>query len=406
MRTRTVRGLARISALLLAYLCPSPATAEPPSHPTPTGIIDLFSKGDAGYPVFRIPSLVATKNNVLLAFAEARSPDTPEQHDDHARNDIVLRRSLDAGATWEPIRTVADRGGDSLNDPCAVALPDSGRVLLMYQRFPQGFHARKMEHTEMAEPGYDGPRNTQTFLVFSDDSGATWSAPKDITRSVRSDDAISVGSPGVGIVLKRGQHPGRILFPLYEVIFLGDGEERYWRNRVAISDDGGENWRLGERVPIDGLVGFGNECQLAEMADGTIRMNARLQTGANRIAWSISRDGGETWAPMQEDPGLVTTPCMASLAAYPSGATGEIALLASLPNSEKDRENGTLFISRDGGKTWPDRHTIYAGGFAYSCLAVLPGGRIGCLFERGPYDHVSFVSLDISPRGQEGTESP
>lgn len=368
--------------------------------------IDLFSKGDAGYPQFRIPALLALDDNVLLAFAEGRNPENPAWHDDHARNDIVLRRSVDGGRNWEPIQVVADMGGDSLNDPCAVQLPESGRVLLMYQRFPQGYHARRMEHTEMADPGYGGPRNTQTFLVYSDDQGATWSEPRDITRSVRSEDVISVGSPGVGVVLNRGPHRGRILLPLYEVIHLGDGEERYWRNRAAVSDDGGETWRVGERVPIDGLTGFGNECQLAELADGSIRMNARLQTGANRVAWSLSRDGGETWSPMREDDGLRATPCMTSLVGYQAEAGEEVWLLASLPNSETGRQNGTLFVSRDEGASWTRERTIHPGGFAYSSLAVLPGNRVACLFEKGPYDHLSFVVLGLipSPGSDEGSE--
>lgn len=365
--------------------------------------IDLFSEGDAGYPQFRIPALLALDGNVLLALAEGRNPENPAWQDDHARNDIVLRRSPDGGRSWEPIQVVADRGGDSLNDPCAVFLPETGRVLLMYQRFPQGFHARRMEHTEMAEPGYGGPRNTQTFLVYSDDQGATWSEPRDITRSVRSEDVISVGSPGVGIVLQRGPHRGRILFPLYEVINLGDDEERYWRNRTAISDDGGETWRVGERIPIDGLTGFGNECQLAELTDGSIRMNARLQTGANRVAWSLSRDGGETWSPMREDDGLRTTPCMTSLVGFSTQSKNEVWLLASLPNSETGRENGSLFLSRDGGESWSLERTIHPGGFAYSSLAVLPGGKVACLFEKGPYDHISFVALDLPPSNKSGS---
>lgn len=366
---------------------------------SPEMLVNLYSDGDAGYPRFRIPALLALEDGALLAFAEGRRPSFPGQHDDHAQNDIVLRRSVDGGETWGPIQVVADMGGDSLNDPCAVALPGSGRVLLMFQRFPQGYHARKMEHTEVAALGYGGPRNTQTFLVYSDDSGVSWSAPRDITRSVRSEDAISVGSPGVGIALAHGPHAGRILLPLYEVIPVTghEDEERYWRNRAAISDDQGATWRLGERAPIDGLEGYGNECQLAECANGDIRMHARLQSGANRVAWSLSRDGGDTWTPMKEDAGLVTTPCMTSLVACPAPSGGS-RLLASLPNSEKGRENGTLFISYDGGKTWPTRQCIYPGGFAYSSLAPLPDGRVGCLFERGPYEFLAYTTISVTPR--------
>ncbi len=382
-----IAAIPAISLLLPTFL----AVAEE-SKP----MVTVYSDGDAGYPRFRIPVLVALDNGTLLAFAEGRRPRFAGQHDDHAENDIVLRRSTDSGETWTAVQVVATMGGDSLNDPCVVVLPDSGRILLMYQRFPQGYHARRMAHADMATLGYDGRRNTQTFLTHSDDEGVSWSTPREITRSVRSADAISVGSPGVGIVLQRGRHAGRVLLPLYEVIPLEDapGEERYWRNRVAISDDEGVTWRLGERVPIDGLEGYGNECQIVEKANGDIRMNARLQTDANRLARSISRDGGETWSLMEEEPGLVTTPCMASLIAYPVNEDA-VWLLASLPNSTEGRENGALFVSRDNGATWSFGKTIYPDGFAYSSLAVLPDGRVGCLFERGPYEYLSYRTLSL-----------
>lgn len=357
---------------------------------------NLFNDGDSGYPRFRIPALLALADDVLLAFVEARTPQFPGQHDDHAMNDIVLRRSLDGGASWEPLQVVATMGGDSLNDPCAVYLPERGRVLLMYQRFPQGYHARKMTHAEAADLGYGGPTNTQSFLVYSDDAGASWSPPREITRSVRAADAISVGSPGVGIVLRNGEHAGRILLPLYEVIPQGDdGVERYWRNRVAMSDDGGETWRTGARVPRDAIEGFGNEAQLAERADGSVLMHARWQSGDNRVLRSISDDGGETWSSFEPVSELVTTPCMASLVAHPgeNGAGGW--LLASLPNSAEGRERGTIFLSKDGGASWAVRYLLYPGGFAYSSLTVLADGRIACLFERGPYDHVSFTIVPM-----------
>ena len=51
-----------------------------------------FVAGRDGYPVYRIPSLVVTKSETLLAFAEGRA-----NLRDHAENTIVLRRSTDGG---------------------------------------------------------------------------------------------------------------------------------------------------------------------------------------------------------------------------------------------------------------------------------------------------------------------
>ena len=349
--------------------------------------VDVFSPPEGGYPNIRIPAIVFTEKGTLLAFAEGR------QGGDHSENDIILKRSGDGGATWGPVQIISEMGGDSLNDPCAVVL-DSGRVLLLFQRFPQGYHARRMEgHTEMAELGYGGPRNTQTFLTHSDDDGITWTPPRDITQSIRRPDAISVGSPGIGIQLAKGSHKGRVLCPLYETIPMDGG--RYWRNAVAISDDGGKTWRYSERVPHEGLEGYSNEAQIVELADGTILLSSRNQGGRPCRKSARSRDAGETWEPMREDPDLVTPPCMGSVVSLPRGVGEKPLLLISLPNTTKPRRNGTVFISADEGETWPLKRTIYPGGFAYSCLVALPENKAGCLFERDGYRYTSFTTFGL-----------
>src|SRR4051794_14361449 len=54
--------------------------------PTSIRFVDVFTGGKGGYPAYRIPSLIATTNGTLLAFAEARA-----SLRDHAENDIVLK---------------------------------------------------------------------------------------------------------------------------------------------------------------------------------------------------------------------------------------------------------------------------------------------------------------------------
>lgn len=374
-------GFIATVAVFAALLQAQAQEAGPAPALEPTSMTDVFSQGGDGYPQTRIPAVVATPKGAILAFAEAR------QAGDHSENDIVLKRSIDGGATWQPLQIIAEMGGDSLNDPCAAVLPETGRVLLIYERYPKGYHTRKMAHTEAAETGYGGPRNTQTFITRSDDDGRTWSKPEDVTRSLRRPDVISLGSPGIGIQLKHGPHKGRILLPIYEV--LPGGENRGWYNCAAISDDGGKTWRAGERVPQAADGADANECQIAELADGTIVMDARQSTGPCRKS-AVSRDGGETWQPMYTVTDLEVTRCMGSILSI-SGQT----LLASLPDSPEKRVNGTLFLSRDGGKTWPDKRVIYPGGFGYSCLTRLSENRVGCLFERDDCRFISFAVFDV-----------
>lgn len=350
----------------------------------PSTISDVYTRGGDGYPQTRIPAAVLTPKGTVLAFAEAR------QEGDHSENDIVVKRSEDGGVTWGPLQLISDMGGDSLNDPCAVVVPETGRVLLMFQRYPKGFHTQTLEHTKPAELGYGGPRNTQTFLTRSDDDGRTWSAPEDITRAMRRPDAIAVGSPGIGIVLQNGPHKGRIVFPMYEVMKPAGDEGPPYQNCAAISDDDGDTWRLGARVPKPGMEDDGDECQIAQAADGTIVMDLRQRTGHQRLG-AVSRDFGETWEPMYHVEDLVAPPCMGSILRFND------VLLESIPNTLDARASGTLFVSRDGGQTWPDKRVLYPGGFAYSCLVQLSENRVGCFFERDDYARISFAVYDIAP---------
>jgi len=351
---------------------------------------DVFASEAEGYPSIRIPAIVRAKSGALLAFAEGR------QGGDHSENDIVFKRGSEDGSTWNELQVVAEMGGDSLNDPIGVVDERTGRVWLMYQRYPEGFHTRVMEHTKQAELGYGGPRNTQTFLMYSDDEGESWSAPRNITKTARRPDAISIGSPGVGVQLQFGEHPGRLLFPIYEVMPTERNGvvNRAWFNASLYSDDAGETWQLGERIPEEQVDNDANECQLAELDDGRIVMTLRPTRGLMRLQ-STSVDGGVSWSPMQEVEGVTGPRCMAAIMHVPHPVAPLGLLLMSLPHSDGARENGTIFASLDGGQTWPVKRTLYPGEFAYSCLVLLDDGRVGCLFEKDNYALNTFAAFDV-----------
>ena len=328
---------------------------------------------------YRIPAMVTSGNGTLFAFAEKRVG----LHD-HAQNDIVLRRSFDNGLSWQDEQMIAEDGKNSLNDPCAVIL-ESGRILLMYQRFPYGYHARNSGWIKMADTGYVTPRTTKSFLVHSDDDGESWSEPKEITRMIRQEDIISVGSPGRAIQLKNAEYKGRIVFPLYETDPDGKGG-RTWRNRIAYSDDKGKTFQLGERVPHENLFGHGNEAQVVELTDGTLLFNARNQGGQYRKV-SRSHDGGITWENMKLDPGLPGVHCMGSIIRH------EGELVYAGPANKRQRTNGTVRISEDNGETWAHSRELVPEGFAYSCLTSLANGKIGLLYETDRYRKINFMSF-------------
>ena len=360
-------------------------TAQPPATST------VYEKGDGagsrhGY---RIPAVTLTEEGTVLAFCERRIG-----LNDHAQNDIVLRRSEDGGATWGELHVIADEGGDSLNDPIVVPLR-SGRILLRYKRYPQGVHSRNSAHTVIAEPGYGGPNNTRVYLTHSDDDGRTWSTPREVTKQMRRREAINVGSPGVGLQLERGPHEGRILFPNYEVYNLGNGKRKS-ANSVSYSDDNGETWTLTDTIAEGDLPGFGNEAQLVELSDGGILMSSRSHDGGGYRKLATSSDGGASWSAHRFATELRTPACMSSIIRYAWPTAKQSGLLLhSLPHTKRSRSNGTIFYSRDEGKSWTAGPVIQPNGFAYSSLIKLPNGDVGCLYETGGYRKIVFQRISI-----------
>jgi sialidase-1 len=346
---------------------------------------DVFTGGQDGYPVYRIPSVVCSKKGTLLAFAEAR-----QKLIDQAENDIVLKRSTDGGATWGALQVVHEDGANSLNNPTAL-VAESGRIFLMYQRIP----AHLTEHSkDKIATGYEGPDVYRTLLVTSDDDGATWSAPREVTRGTkRPERANTIASgPGLGIQLTRGPHRGRLIIPFNE------GPYGRWQNYAALSDDGGETWRCGADVPgaFLGEKSQINEVQMVELSDGSVRLASRQFAGAKVRRTAVSRDGGETWSAVAELPELTDPSCMAGLLRYSfDDAGGQGRLLHTGPDSTK-RERGTIWLSTDDGATWPVKRLLWPGFFAYSVPVRLTDGTIGVLFEADGYKTIKFARVPLA----------
>ena len=159
---------------------------------------------------------------------------------------------------------------------------------------------------------------------------------------------------------------------------------------MLLSDDHGKTWRAG------GAVGetFG-ESQVAELSDGRLMLNMRNMNSPRRERGvATSADGGLTWSEPAYDPALIEPVCQASLL-----RGGPDVLLFSNPASTKGRVQMTLRLSRDDGKTWTTSKELHAGPSAYSCLALLGDGQVGCLIECGaksPYERIAFHRLPLA----------
>ncbi len=349
---------------------------------------DVFIAGQDQFKSIRIPSVLVTKAGTVLALAEGRAAAT-----DQANNKLILKRSSDGGKTWGALQVIADDGKNCLNNPCAVMDAASGRIIVMFQSYPSGFSERDGKIL----PGLDGPAIVRNYVIHSDDNGATWSKIEDVTRTTKHAERVTIlaSGPGIGIQLKHGAHAGRMLIPFNE------GPFGHWNVLAVFSDNGGNRWQLGEPAPNCNITNASgkslslvNEVQMAELPDGTVMLNSRKWGGKPLRKIALSRDGGATWSPIQEETALRDPGCMASLFSLEIPGQQNL-LLYSGPDSAK-RENGTVHLSRDQGQTWPVKKVLWPGSFAYSVLTRLPDGEIGCLFETDEANRIVFGRFPLA----------
>lgn len=174
--------------------------------------VDVFTGGLEGHATYRILSMVITVRDIILAFCEER-----KSISDHAENTIVLKRSIDNGETWEALRVIARMGLDSLNNPEAVVIRETNRLILFFQCYPHPSNEHRVVpgFVETRWQRLFGYRTLHSFEMHSDDDGVTWSIPRDITRQVKRPSKVTTiaSGPGIGIQLRRGEHTDRIIMP-------------------------------------------------------------------------------------------------------------------------------------------------------------------------------------------------
>ncbi|WP_234348095.1 sialidase family protein [Streptomyces specialis] len=355
-----------------------------------------FAAGEGGYDTYRIPAAVTTPDGTLLAFAEGRVGGAG----DSGHIDVVVRRSLDGGCTWEPLTVVAAGAGDTRGNPAPVVDPASGRVVLL-----TSFNGGGVTEADIMRGATAPEDGRRVFTQTSDDDGRTFTAPREITADVKLPDwRWYATGPGHGVALTAGEHAGRLVIPANHSAAPPAGsddtgeEPRYYGAHALLSDDGGETWRIGYvDGSYDGTINA-NESSVAELPDGRLYFSARDQNGAgpgNR-AGAYSADGGETLEgggyAAQGD--LDAVPVVQGSVVRPDGGP----LLFTGPSDPDARGALTVWRSDDGGGTFTEVLTLSSDSAAYSELVVLADGTTGVLFETGtagPYERIEFRRIDI-----------
>lgn len=341
-----------------------------------------FTAGADGYRGFRIPAIVATRSGTLLAFAEGRLASLS----DAGNIDLVLKRSTDGGCTWGPLQVVHDSGPNTAGNPAPVVTA-TGRVVLL-----STYNGGTASEAAIMRGEVPAEQSRRVFVQHSDDDGANWSAPREITAQAKAENwRWYATGPGHAIRLALGAHRDRLVVPANHSIAPPAGsadlgtEAKYYGGHLLYSDDAGESWRIGS---VDdnpnGYVNV-NESTVAELPDGRLYVNTREHNGSapgNR-ADAYSRDGGETLELPHRPQATLVAPVVQGSVLQLTGASNQ--LLFSGPADPSARAALTLRVSTDHGATWRSALALSGLPAAYSDLVQLGPNTVGVLYETGNF---------------------
>lgn len=213
---------------------------------------------------------------------------------------------------------------------------------------------------------------TYLWMVYSDDDGATWSDPIDITPQVKEDWMLFLGTgPGVGIQLDNGN----LVVPVYH---SNSNVGASQSSAVIISEDGGETWTIGESpqklrgYDPSTMTGGGmlTESQAVQLNNGNVLLFMR-NNYSGKVQVATSTDGGLTWDSIK-DAGVTDVYCQLSVLHYTKSDGSEWILLSNPAGS--GRNNGTVYLGEvndDGTINWTHSRLIKEGYYAYSCLTLV-----------------------------------
>lgn len=346
--------------------------------------VPVFTMGESGSQYYRIPAMVETANGTLVAIADQRGSalgDLPNIIS------IVAKTSTDKGATWNNMVTIAQgnsSAGTTYGDAAAVYDEETGKVIAIFVGNENyGSNTVGLWASNSSYP-------LRLYKSESSDNGASWTAPVDISSSIYNGIygssynwiGMFAGS-GSALQLKKGTNAGRLMF------VVAARNNSTWggtmSNYAVYSDDNGATWQVSNAA-----CSSGDEAKVVELENGDLLMSIknRKDDSANGSGYRLmakSTDQGATWTTATVNSNLMDPACNGDVVSYET-ADGDYYLLHSMPASTSTRENVTVYLSMDGGDTWPVKRQVYSGYSAYSTLEVLNDGTIGIIVEEGKWD--------------------
>ncbi len=364
--------------------------------------VNVFVSGEDGYKSYRIPAIIKDKSGQLIAFAEGRV----DHAGDFGNVDIVYKVSQDKGKTWGPLQVAVDNDNLQVGNPAPVAdlldpVYPKGRLLLFYNT--------GNNHEAEVRKG-NGLR--ECWYISSTDGGKTWSDPQNITTETHRPNQSSINAqyrfkedwrtyantPGHALQFDSGKYKGRIYIPANHSEGNPKANGKDYFAHSYYSDDHGKTFQIGASVKYEGS----NETMAAQLSETGLYMNSRNQQGnvKSRIV-SYSNDGGATWDTTFYDRNLPDPVNQGSVLSW--RRKGKYILAVCNAATSDRRDNLTLRLSKDQGKTWYFNQVIakapkdVKGDYAaYSDMVLLSQNKVGVLFEKENYHKIVFVPVSLN----------
>lgn len=216
------------------------------------------------------------------------------------------------------------------------------------------------------------------IMRYSDDDGATWSEPIDLTDTLLAEapSNVKIFVPGesAGITLANGT----LVLPIYYTT-TASGYNPY--AGFIYSTDSGSTWHLGDIASI-----YSDESVIIQKEDGTLVMSSRARYDNNQHLFFSLSSIGSGWQQIQNTNFTSYTCC------YGFGYCNGIYVISAPANS--GRQNITVYASKDLAN-WKKIVQISSGSgastYGYSQL-VFNQNTLAVLFENKSKD-IEFVNL-------------
>jgi sialidase-1 len=360
----------------------------------------VFKGGKEGHAIYRIPAIISIPNGDLLVFAEGRV----NGYDDFGDINLVMKRSNDQGRTWSRIQTIVDYDLLQAGNPAPVvdlhdpAYPD-GVVYLFYNSGNNHEYEIRMNQ---------GVR--EVWMIRSVDLGTNWEDPVNITAQVHkpnnpdfnpsymnpADWRHYANTPGHAFQFQKGKFKGRIYVAANHSEGNPQANSKDYQAHGFFTDDHGKSFKISESIQFPGS----NESIAAELPDDRMIMSIRNQRGdiRQRIL-AFSEDGGATWSEQYFEASLVDPVCQGSILSF-EDPSGKVILAHSNNADTENRNNLSLKLSYDQGKTWPKTTLIdgvknpgKSAHTAYSDLVLLEDNWLGVIYEKNNYSKIVFKAI-------------